>query len=387
MPAILIDLSRLLFRRLTNKLPTGIDRITIEYSQHYRNRARAVVSLGIFSAVLSARQSAHAFDLALGLKQLTSWRYILLIFIGYFSWLRRAPVAGDVLFNTDHKGLEFARYASGLVRRGARAVIFLHDLIPLTHSEFCRPGERGHHERRVRNALIMAQGIIVNSQDTLTELTRFAARSNLPLPPAVVAPLASGLPAYTAGPRPIAQPYFVMVGSIEPRKNHWMLLNIWRRMVECTGALAPRLVIIGQRGWECENVVDLLERCEPLKGVVIEKGACTDAELVTYLRHAQALLLPSFTEGFGIPIVEALSLGTPVIASDLAVFREIAADIPEYVDPLDGPKWMSIITEYARPGSAARTAQCKRMAGFVPKSWADHLGIVDRFIEQLPSSR
>jgi len=162
-----------------------------------------------------------------------------------------------------------------------------------------------------------------------------------------------------------------------------MILHVWRRLVERLWAKAPRLVVIGQRGWECENVVDLLERCQELRGFVIERNACSDAELVTHLHHAQALLMPSFAEGYGLPVIEALSLGTPVIASDLPVFREIAGEVPEYVDPLDGQRWMALIGEYADPASERRKAQLSRMAGLRLTTWDDHFRIVDDFLAEL----
>ncbi len=101
-------------------------------------------------------------------------------------------------------------------------------------------------------------------------------------------------------------------------------------------------------------MVDLLDRCVALKDHVTELPRCDDHELATWLAHAQALLFPSFIEGFGMPLVEALMLGVPVIASDLPVFREIAGDIPCYLDPIDGPGWRRAVLEYMSLQSSAR---------------------------------
>jgi glycosyltransferase involved in cell wall biosynthesis len=174
-----------------------------------------------------------------------------------------------------------------------------------------------------------------------------------------------------------------MLGTIEPRKNHWFVLHVWRRLVENLGDRAPTLVVIGRRGWECENAVDMLERCGPLKGKVIEEASCSDARLHNYLLHAQALLFPSFVEGYGMPLAEALALRVPVIASDLPVFHEIAGDIPEYLDPLDGPGWMTRIMQYAGAGSPQRTAQLARIEAFRAPTWQEHFEVVDTFIEEL----
>jgi glycosyltransferase involved in cell wall biosynthesis len=130
-------------------------------------------------------------------------------------------------------------------------------------------------------------------------------------------------------------------------------------------------------------VVDLLDRCQELRGVVIELPACSDADLATYLHHAQALLFPSFAEGYGMPLVEALASGTPVIASDLPAFREIAGDIPEYLDPLDGVGWLARIEAYVSSASLEREAQLKRMDGFIPPAWSAHFQAVEQLLERL----
>jgi glycosyltransferase involved in cell wall biosynthesis len=175
------------------------------------------------------------------------------------------------------------------------------------------------------------------------------------------------------------------LGTIEPRKNHVLLLTLWRELVARWGQDAPHLVVIGQRGWECENVVDLLERCEALRGWVHEVPDCPDAELARYLRHAQALLFPSFTEGYGMPLAEALQSGTPVLASALPVFREIAGDVPEYLSPLDGLGWLHAIEAYASPDSPRRQAQLQRMQTLVLPTWDQHFAQVQTLLKQLGS--
>jgi len=120
---------------------------------------------------------------------------------------------------------------------------------------------------------------------------------------------------------------------------------------------------------------------------VVEHARCGDEELVNTLRHARALLYPSFVEGFGLPIAEALSLGVPVIASDLSVFREFAGDVPEYADPLDGRHWLELIEQYARPDSAPRAAQLARMLAFIAPTWAQHFERVDRLLAEVAAYR
>ena len=192
-----------------------------------------------------------------------------------------------------------------------------------------------------------------------------------------VAPLGVEPVPRVPAPMPSARPYFVILGTIEPRKNHLLLLWIWRDLCERLGpAGVPQLLIIGRRGWENENVIDMLDRCAVLHGVVRELDRLPDQELRAILAGAQALLMPSFAEGFGLPIAEALAAGIPVIASDLAVHRETGGDVPDYIDPLDGPAWKQAVLAYADPGHARRRAQIDRMAAWSPTPWDSHIDAV-----------
>jgi glycosyltransferase involved in cell wall biosynthesis len=231
--------------------------------------------------------------------------------------------------------------------------------------------------------LTTAAGVIANSQATLDALGDFARHEGLSNPPGLVAWLGTDpMPL----PRPTAQaerPVFVTVGTIEARKNHALLLDIWSRLIERMGDMAPRLLIIGQRGWEADHVFARLDNDAKLRGHVTEIGSCTDEELARHLTSARALLFPSFVEGYGLPLVEALELGVTVIASDLPVFREIGGNIPVYLDPRDARAWEAAILDYADPNSAARAAQLQRMRGYRAPSWQEHFDKVEAWLSSL----
>jgi len=378
---VLIDVTRLLGRMWKGRLPTGVDRVGIAYIEHYAAHARATIRLAGRNFVLPKRESDRLFMWLLSPgKRVDLVRIIARALLT--GWLDQ-KVAGSFLFNTGHSGLERDDYPNLLRRMQVSPIFVVHDLIPITHPEYCRAGERDRHIVRMNNVLHLATGVIVNSQATLDALCSFSANSRQTMPPSTVALLAPGVIRSSTHGRPMAAPYFVVLSTIEPRKNHWLLLQVWKSLVESMGESAPRLVIIGQRGWECENVAYMLERCEQLKGFVFERSNCTDEELATYLHHAQALLFPSFAEGYGMPLVEALEFGVPVIASDLPVFREVAGEIPEYVDPLDCKRWADLVKEYAKPDSQPRAKQLRRQGGFRIPTWANHFSKVDALLEQL----
>jgi glycosyltransferase involved in cell wall biosynthesis len=383
MRPFLIDVSRLVGRLMKGRLPTGVDRVALAYVQKYGPRSQAFVRDGRFNVVLSEKLSQSLFHLLLNPPldfKLHAWR---LIALGAAAGIRSRDLSGSIFLNIGHSGLEYHRYPDFLRRMKVRPVFMVHDLIPITHPEFCRPGELEKHRIRMLTVLDLARGVITNSQSTLDALSAFAGTQGALLPASTAAFLSPPDLISASELRPADRPYFVVLGTIEPRKNHLLLLNVWKRMIEQMGDQVPLLVVIGQRGWECENVVDLLERCESLHGHVLELSTCSDAKLATWLRNAQALLFPSFVEGFGLPLVEALACGTPVIASNLAVFREIAGDIPDYIDPLDGIGWITLIREYSIENSNRRTAQKSRMASYIAPTWDNHFKQVDALLEQV----
>lgn len=284
---------------------------------------------------------------------------------------------GRLYLNIGHTGLDDPGLSSWVARSGVRPIYFVHDLIPVTHPEYCRAGEEDRHRRRMRTVLSTATGIIGNSQATIDDLQQFARVESLPVPRAVAAWLGTTPLPQSAATDTFTRPTFVTLGTIEARKNHLFLLQVWTRLTRRLGPKTPQLLVIGQRGWESEQAIDLLERSPVLKDSVVEIARCDDRALSAHLASARALLFASLAEGFGMPLMEALQIGTPVIASDLPVFREIGQGIPELLDPLDAPSWESAILDYSGEGSARRKAQLDRVRHFRAPTWEDHFEKVE----------
>jgi glycosyltransferase involved in cell wall biosynthesis len=389
-PPIVIDVTRLMGRYQQGRLPTGVDRVSLAYVAHFRERAVAKANWRGFSGLISPALSVKLFD------ALIAWQLTPQALHEFRAWLRQGAWSalaqvhwrGQWLFNTSHQGLESARYARDLWWHAHRPVFFLHDLIPLSHPQYCREGEALKHRARLNNMLTWGRGLILNSQDTAEHLHTYAQQAGLKVPPVLVAPLAPAMAAWPAAQEssPVAKPpYFLAIGTIEPRKNMALLIQVWRSLVQELGAQAPQLIVVGQAGWESESVMQQLNDAHAWQGRLLWLQNCTDAQLHALLRDARALLFPSFVEGYGMPVVEALQKKLPVLASDLKVLREFAAEIPDYLPTSDPQSWKEAVMAFASPHSQRREAQLERMDGFVPNTWARHFLQVDDFLQTLES--
>lgn len=380
-PDVLIDVSRLIWRWWRGGLPTGVDRVCLAYLDHFRRRSSAVIQRGGRYFVLSERDSDRLFDLLA--RRPSGFRSAFVRFaLTAFPRATRTPGKIGLLYlNVGHTGLDQPSLGPWIARAGVQAVFLIHDLIPILYPEYCRPGEAAKHELRIANALRITAGLIGNSEATLVDLKNFAAARGLPMPPAIASPIAGPPVPPDVRPRRFDRPHFVIVGTIEARKNHDLLLHIWKRFGVAAGDV-PLLVIIGQRGWEAQSATAMLDHDPDLRGNVMELGRCSDEDLASIVAGARALLMPSFAEGFGLPVAEALELGTPVIASDLPVFREFAGDIPTYLDCLDGIGWEAAIRAFMID-CPERRRQLDRMPCYRPPDWTSHFGTVDAWIDTL----
>lgn len=438
MTAIWLDIARLLERACAGSL-TGIDRVELAYAEHLPEGRTRFVVLNRWSSrfALLPTKAVRTFLAALHQtwdtgRVVACRRQAVSLLVG--SAIAPAPPDRDAVYLlVSHRHLHReAALASALRGSAAAFVPLIHDLIPLEFPEYARPGEAERHRRRMATVARLADAVVVNSVATGSALRRwlpadrpvFTARLGVAervcraFDDTVASPPSScrRMPASTTSPSPIENvdagmrrydglgpplghtdsplvsiaesaapggPYFLTVGTIEPRKNHLLLLHLWRRLIATHGVSAPHLLIAGRRGWENENIVDLLDRCEALRSHVHELGPIPDRQLTALTRNARAVLMPSFAEGFGLPVAEALASGTPVLCSDLPAHWEAGGAVPEYLDPLDTPAWLTAILDYAGDNSARRAAQLRRLPSWKVTTWDEHVGGVVGFLNRV----
>lgn len=280
---------------------------------------------------------------------------------------------GRVYLNTGHSNLRHDTLTP--IARRAPVWVFVHDTIPLDLPGMTRPEMVARFRTMLAATARSAAGLIVNSAHTARRVQHHWPGPG-PRPPVVMAPLGVAVrPRPDAPPvaRPDVPPAFVAVGTLEARKNHALLLDVWEALAQALPPAAmPHLHLVGTRGWRNEAFLRRLDT-SPLAGrVVHEHGALEDARRDALLAGARALLFPSFEEGFGLPPAEAAAMGVLPICSDLPVLRETLGDAAVYLSPHAPYQWIEIVRQCldGRLGP-------ERTAGFAAPTWSGHFRRVE----------
>ncbi|MEQ1758980.1 MAG: glycosyltransferase family 1 protein [Vicinamibacterales bacterium] len=215
--------------------------------------------------------------------------------------------------------------------RHAAQVVTVHDLFFLTD-----PSAVGAEIRRDYASLAAAHARRAHAVVTSSEYGRQQVIERLSAPPARVHVVPPGAPSWRhlgASPLPAPAGYALFVGTIEPRKNLERLLDAWQRVVASLKT-RPRLVLAGGVSSKSAPLLENLG-APGLAGTVEYRGYVPEAAREALFAGARLLVLPSLDEGFGLPVLEAMSAGIPVVASNRGAIPEVAAGSAELVEPLD----------------------------------------------------
>ncbi|QRF65011.1 glycosyltransferase family 4 protein [Ponticoccus alexandrii] len=274
--------------------------------------------------------------------------------------LRRHLPRGVHYVNLGHTNLT-DRVIAALKSRESRIAVLVHDTIPLDAPQYQRPGAVDRFAAFLARVGRCADAVICNSEQTRADVARHLGTA---MPEAVVAPLGIDVAAPGVPPEgPWTQPYFVTVGTIEPRKNHALLLDLWPEIPDA------HLLICGSRGWENHRTFARLD-ARPKR--VHELPGLSDTQIAALLAGSAGMLFPSLAEGYGLPPAEAAALGVPVLCNDLPIYREVLGNIPVYADASDRYLWRNKIREMAAHHRAGQDGRGQAAPIFDPPTWESH---------------
>ncbi|MBS1187385.1 MAG: glycosyltransferase family 1 protein [Burkholderiaceae bacterium] len=244
--------------------------------------------------------------------------------------------------------------------QGVRIHFVWHDLIPLLHPEFFDAHVSTRFSHYLSQALEHADGIVAVSRTVRDQLAEHIAstmparqgklrlgwnhpgsdllddemRSSKPSIRAKLTGMTSAMP---------HTPLLLSVSTLEPRKNHALLLDMCEQA--WADGLALRLCIVGKAGWKVESLLERLAHHPEKERQLFVWHDLTDHELDYCYRHASCLVYPSLTEGFGLPIAEAGWMGLPVILSDTPIHREVGGPLASYFDLAQPQQLLQLIAK------------------------------------------
>lgn len=264
------------------------------------------------------------------------------------------------------------------VRPGTRTIVTIHDLSFVRLPETVMPGMANHLNKWVPRSVQRADHVIAVSEATRQDLIEL-----YQTPPEKISVLYHGVtpdfkpvlePDKLSGVRQKynlgQQPFILSVGTIQPRKNY-------RRLIQAFATLDPALalVIVGSKGWNYADVLAEITHQNLAKRVHL-LGFVADADLPALYSAANLFVYPSLYEGFGLPVLEAMACGTPVVASNQSALPEVVGEAGLLVDPADIEAMAAAMAHVLSDTGLRQTlaeAGPARAAQFTWAGMADHL--------------
>jgi glycosyltransferase involved in cell wall biosynthesis len=275
------------------------------------------------------------------------------------------------------RGIELfhgTNYEVPLLRRCA-TVITIHDLSLLMLAD--KQQRRRVARARVRLPIMArkADAVIVPSEAVKAEACE---RLRLPATKVFVVPEAAReffrpAPASEVGTTKsrlrISDAFIVAVGTIEPRKNYLMLIEAFESVSNSRPDLGLQLVIAGGQGWKSDEVLDRIER-SPARRKIILSGYLTDVDLRSLYSSCTVSVYPSQYEGFGLPPLEAMACGAPVLCSKIPSIAETVGTAARLIDPFDAQGWARTIIELCDDNNARASLRAEGFKRAAQFSWA-----------------
>jgi len=247
-----------------------------------------------------------------------------------------------VLFLDAYWSLPIWDELKNIKKAEAKIIFVIYDLIPIDYPQFCDASQKKKFEVFFKNSLDFSDKLISISKTVMSDVKKYALdlkhkRANEIEYDYFYLGSNFSKNYKEDGVRQNIKsffsdniPVFLTVSTIEPRKNHAFILEafdkLWKKGIDV------KLCFIGKEGWKVEHFMKQIKSHKFLNDKFLFISDANDMELLYAYKNSRSLIFASFTEGFGLPIVESLNFNLPVLASDIPIHREIGADYIEYFD-------------------------------------------------------
>jgi glycosyltransferase involved in cell wall biosynthesis len=269
---------------------------------------------------------------------------------------------------------------------GTRFVMTVHDLIPVYARETCDQDTARVFEEFMRRALRHTDHILSVSENTARDVRRYTQVLKIPEPAITVTRNGSSFAEFLPedgggvgdlGPSDVPERFVLFVATIEGRKNHQLMFDIWRRMIEA-GEDPPHLVCVGRLGWKSTSFISALVETDNLDGRILLLRDISDTDLRMLYSRCLFSVCPTFYEGWGLPVGESLAMGKICVSSDRASVPEVAGEFGVYIDINDFDQSLATIREMISDRAKRRRLEAKIRRGYKPVTW---LSVAEKVVE------
>lgn len=263
-----------------------------------------------------------------------------------------------------------------LRREGVRIASMCHDVIPFLHPQHCHRATVRDFPPYFLKLAAASEVMFCISENTKRDAGRVLRGAGAPVPHMEVIRLGDDLPATRGTVRPqihalCRRKFMLCVSTLERRKNHRVLYHALRLMRESLPEDAvPLLVFAGKPGWGITDLMSDIALDPVTQGSIVLLHGTSDAELAELYRHSVCCLFPSYYEGWGLPVAEALVHGKVVLASNTSSIPEIGGDLVAYLDPLNPREWARAMEDLMTKHEIRTAREVAVRTGYRPHAWS-----------------
>jgi len=267
-----------------------------------------------------------------------------------------------------------AEATAALRERGVMVLRMIYDLIPVIKPQWVDEQTVRQVTHWARNVLTASDHVLTISEFSKGEITAYCEESRFPPPPLSIVRLGDELDSSRDEMPPLPRftprrPFFLCVSTLDVRKNHRLLYDAWQVLSARHGEACPDLVCVGVRHVYVNDLLREIRQDRAVNARVHMLHGIEDAELAWYYRHCAATIYPSRYEGWGLPVAESLGHGRLCLASSATSIVEISRDLPEFFDPLEPHRLVSLVEKTLAEPAWVRSRETEIRRRFVPTSW------------------
>lgn len=298
--------------------------------------------------------------------------------------------AGSVFFDIDSVWSSHQRRSQilpVLKRQGVKLAVYIYDIIPITYPQYCHENTAFFFMNYLAAYLQYADVILVSAQSTLDAINDLSRQLNLPKVKGYVTWLGSDFATQeqtdeqvSVEARSIVKKgkYILCVGTIEPRKNHRLLLDAFdEKWVD----MGINLVFAGRIGWDVGDLEKRMQEHPYRNQRFFHLSGQNDATIDYLYRNAFIVAFPTFEEGFGLPMIEAIERGSVLIASNIPVLKEVGKEFCDYFNPHSTQEILALVDNYWEHPEVYQDKK-ENLKKYIPITWDT---VTDKIISSLKS--